>query len=594
MNRTDYIVIPYQNTEFRYVLEKKGKNPLIVIGRNPTTGYNPGTEYSPLNNKAILNLEFRASQGGYDGFILLNLCPWKSNNQDPFSLKIDSIHQKQNLIEILRVFERYPGSEVQLVFGQKILRNSLRESLLKIVESGKQYKIRYQIKEKKADGKKDNLQNAYFRKINIKEIYERFNYKFDYYFCYIGQNPINALLPLYSSELRPRKIVIIANNRSMIKAKKLYEILDEAKCIIETISENRDFKSELHRIISKYYYESSAVNLEDIPDYLKGYIENICEDLKLTRIKVNPFEGKLQFDKGEDISFKSGMILYTYFHLNGVEVLDYEPDNEDNEDYEGEEGDVKYTGKPGKNVSLESSIPVKYLFGMNFSGFEYDVDLYKSLINDTEKLSRSIGAINNRAKMAEKTKSLTVSVNPHKLPNNTEELLEKYTKAKILKVGRNSNTFEIESITFASEHARFFACGGWLEDYVYNIVQKLIITKVIQDYWRNMKIKFHYREKPNEIDVAFLAHNQLYIIECKTGKFNYDGLEKGLKTLRKLNYIRKGSGLNAKTMYVSYLKIDESHNSEMFYLAKELGIEIVSAENLKSLESCIKEWISKP
>ncbi|MCQ2285986.1 MAG: DUF1887 family CARF protein [Bacteroidales bacterium] len=60
-----------------------------------------------------------------------------------------------------------------------------------------------------------------------------------------------------------------------------------------------------------------------------------------------------------------------------------------------------------------------------------------------------------------------------------------------------------------------YLTGGWLEEYLYNVVKKLVkpddIALGVRIYRKNMP------QHDNELDVVFTKNNRLFVMECKTG-----------------------------------------------------------------------------
>ena len=156
---------------------------------------------------------------------------------------------------------------------------------------------------------------------------------------------------------------------------------------------------------------------------------------------------------------------------------------------------------------------------------------------------------------------------------------------------------------FASEKARFYVNGGWIEEHVFDLLHKIkpeldaIQTKepeenVIQDLGRNLTIvrKNKGESVKNELDVALLADNKLHIIECKTKRFDMgDGPDShGADVLYKLDTLRDHiGGLQANAMLVSYQPLQKEH----LWRAKELGIEVCTGKDIQNLQQKLKEWI---
>jgi hypothetical protein len=115
-----------ENT-LRYVLGKKGKNPLFVIGLNPSTADH--TRLDPTAN----SIQRIATNSGFDSWIILNLYPLRST--DPYALpkSIDRDIHEQNIDYIRQLFEIYGNPSIWAAWGNLIdLRFYLRECLTDI------------------------------------------------------------------------------------------------------------------------------------------------------------------------------------------------------------------------------------------------------------------------------------------------------------------------------------------------------------------------------------------------------------------------------------------------------------------------------
>mgnify|MGYP001308196170 CR=1 FL=1 len=145
-----------------------------------------------------------------------------------------------------------------------------------------------------------------------------------------------------------------------------------------------------------------------------------------------------------------------------------------------------------------------------------------------------------------------------------------------------------DRLIFKNEQYRFFANGGWLENYVFGLVRKLRKSlPTLQDDAYSVEVERVVSGGTirNELDVAFLANNRLHIIECKTKHFAYG---EGNALIYKLDsLVDTLGGLHARGMVVSYLPITKSEKRR----AKDLGIEVIDFDNIQSLESRLMNWI---
>lgn len=96
----------------------------------------------------------------------------------------------------------------------------------------------------------------------------------------------------------------------------------------------------------------------------------------------------------------------------------------------------------------------------------------------------------------------------------------------------------------------------------------------------------------NEIDVAALVHNRLYLIECKTRSMQStgDAAGPGAETLYKLDSLTALGGLNTRGMVVSYQALKPSDKQR----ANDLRIKVVESGQLRNLDEHLAKWINAP
>jgi len=93
----------------------------------------------------------------------------------------------------------------------------------------------------------------------------------------------------------------------------------------------------------------------------------------------------------------------------------------------------------------------------------------------------------------------------------------------------------------------------------------------------------------NEIDVAFLSQNRLFLVECKSRRMHGDAQDgPGPETLYKLDSLTALGGLNTRGLLVSYQPVDDWDRKR----ARELRIKIVQAGELRNLAKHVREWTS--
>ena len=150
-------------------------------------------------------------------------------------------------------------------------------------------------------------------------------------------------------------------------------------------------------------------------------------------------------------------------------------------------------------------------------------------------------------------------------------------------------TYENGVLTFANEDARRFSNGEWLETLVHSTVKQIQDDlPTIQDRSLNVQVYRQLGEKEvrNELDIATVVNNKLYIIECKTKGMRDDGDD----TLYKLESLRDLlGGLQARAMLVSFRPL--RHND--ITRAEDLGLALIGPDELKDLKTHLTAWFKQ-
>ncbi|GAK87830.1 hypothetical protein JCM19238_5440 [Vibrio ponticus] len=150
-------------------------------------------------------------------------------------------------------------------------------------------------------------------------------------------------------------------------------------------------------------------------------------------------------------------------------------------------------------------------------------------------------------------------------------------------------TYEDGTLTFASEEARRFSNGEWLETLVHSTVRQIQQDMpTIQDHSLNVQVyrQLGEREVRNELDVASVVNNKLHIIECKTKGMRDDGDD----TLYKLESLRDLlGGLQARAMLVSFRPLRYNDITR----AEDLGLALIGPDELKDLKHHLAQWFAE-
>ena len=129
-----WLYVPNYYTEYRYILGKKGTNPLISIGINPSTA---GPD---MLDPTLQSIERIARNNGYDSFIGFNVCAQRATNPND----MDWVYNKELHEENMKAFEYILAStsspHIWAAWGTIITkRKYLADCLLDMVNIGKTY-----------------------------------------------------------------------------------------------------------------------------------------------------------------------------------------------------------------------------------------------------------------------------------------------------------------------------------------------------------------------------------------------------------------------------------------------------------------------
>lgn len=210
-------------------------------------------------------------------------------------------------------------------------------------------------------------------------------------------------------------------------------------------------------------------------------------------------------------------------------------------------------------------------------------ELVEDLIAHIDYFSEALGVLNYYANSAEKNGISKPCEQKYENFDAFMDLLDRLEQIGVL-------SFEAEQrrLRFRDENSRFFANGGWLEDYVLNMLNALKKEiPEIQDTAKSLAIE---REKnvKNEIDVACLVDNKLHLIECKVKKFNRPDDNSGVEAIYKLDSITDiVGGVQARGLLVSYRELSKSDRER----ASSLKVKIIQKQGLKQLRSELARWL---
>ncbi|WP_428241041.1 Card1-like endonuclease domain-containing protein [Gynuella sp.] len=145
-----------------------------------------------------------------------------------------------------------------------------------------------------------------------------------------------------------------------------------------------------------------------------------------------------------------------------------------------------------------------------------------------------------------------------------------------------------QQLTFASEEARFFANGGWLEERVFSELFQLRsefprlqdVARSVQVRWLGSKQKSSLR---NEFDVLALYDNRLIVIECKTALMDYRNAQHVVYKLGSM--LKHLGGFRTTGMITSFHDIHPKHHQR----AKLFDVQICDRRTIRQLRNQLIE-----
>ena len=106
-----WLFVPNEYTEYRYILGTRGKKPLICIGINPSTAA-PGD----LDN-TLKSVERIAAGNGYDSFLMFNVYAQRATDPDAMERRCNDILHRENLKAFQYLLSLSPQPAIWAAWG---------------------------------------------------------------------------------------------------------------------------------------------------------------------------------------------------------------------------------------------------------------------------------------------------------------------------------------------------------------------------------------------------------------------------------------------------------------------------------------------
>ena len=177
----------------------------------------------------------------------------------------------------------------------------------------------------------------------------------------------------------------------------------------------------------------------------------------------------------------------------------------------------------------------------------------QAMVENIKKWGASLGILNKLANDAEKDDQRGIE---DALNRTKDPLWEKLDRDLLLELEGNGLITSTESFEFCNSEARAFCNGLWLEEMVFCLFKENYGLKKDQCL-ANVKVdkldtKINDDSNNNELDVAVVSRNSLYVIECKTRNMRQNKNENVVSdAIYKLSYLQNTFGLRSNGIIIS-------------------------------------------
>lgn len=182
--------------------------------------------------------------------------------------------------------------------------------------------------------------------------------------------------------------------------------------------------------------------------------------------------------------------------------------------------------------------------------------------------------------IAEATAGMQGTESPRRLPDIVRNTLAPLTCHGLFWISENGH------LILKSPEISGFIRGVWLEYLVYQSVLALKETLNLGDVAMGVKIELHSGIK-NELDVAFMRNNQLYVIECKS--LSPKSQQNDLTWVFKIDSVSDILGPNTPAM----LAFVGRPTANTLTQASERDIQVLFGAGLEQIEQKITQWIQQ-
>jgi hypothetical protein len=377
--------------------------------------------------------------------------------------------------------------------------------------------------------------------------------------CLVSAQAAANLLPALDNSLKPEKVVLIVTEKMQKQANNLIRVLKENAIRVDSVqlSNEQDFyqiQEELLDLVMRLENDDVMLNITGGTKLMSVAAQSVAEkNWRMFYVDADT-DQVIWLDKNKVAPqpLQQQLKLIHYLKSYGFSL----------------------TAKP----SRAQPTPAQQTLTQN-------------LAQQVGSLQDAISTLNALAQDAENRRSLSVQLTDWQRDSRSlDVLLRDFENAQALML-------EGSTLRFASEAQRDFVKGGWLELHAMQAVHQVTGPLGIRDNALGLEVIDDATQTKNELDIAFMARNRLFVIECKTaridkpqGHADRPAPPKANDTLSKLSEnCRRIGGLGTRGMLVSYRDLGGSEKQ----LAKALNIEVVCGRDIARLPEKLKHWVAR-
>ncbi len=379
----------------------------------------------------------------------------------------------------------------------------------------------------------------------------------DTHVCLVSAQPTPNITPVADAQTRPRRVILVVSNDMQSRAEWLGSVIKQRGVRVDTWSIDDPW------------------DVEHVQSRLMELLEREQEIVASKAIALNATGGTKPMSIAAYETFRAYDLPIFYVHPEQDRLIWMHPPHSPALVLED-------TIKLGPFLAAHGAIarePIE-----REPPAQAVIDFAVDLVKDLDRYATALPVLNALAASARNRRG-SEALERNDPGSTLDELIDRFATAGYL--ARQGS-----ALSFPDEATRAFVNGGWFEQYVFHRVKRLHAAGVpVQDAACNLTVERTVRKDlvTNELDVALLARNKLYVIECKTRTWpdRPDG-SSGADALYKLDsLVDLVGGLQASGMLVSYLPLPDKDKRR----AADLRIKVCEGREVAELSSRLAHWI---